>query len=87
MEDKRLKRVFDQVKLSPEREEAMLADLLNEKKEVSGMKQTNSRHRIPAAATAGYWSGPRAQSPSSGSWWKQKPPGRRTSAPDGWRIW
>lgn len=50
MEDKRLKRVFDQVKLSPEREEAMLADLLNEKKEVSGMKQTNNRHRIPAAA-------------------------------------
>ena len=50
MEDKRLKRVFDQVRLSQEREEAMLADLLNEKKEVSGMKQTNNRHRIPAAA-------------------------------------
>jgi len=50
MEDKRLKRVFDQVKLSREREEAMLADLLNEKKEVSGMKQTKSRRRIPAAA-------------------------------------
>lgn len=49
MEDKRLKRVFDQVKLSPEREEAMLADLLNEKKEVSGMKQINSKRRIPAA--------------------------------------
>lgn len=49
MEDKRLKRVFDQVKLSPEREEAMLADLLAEKKEVSRMKQTN-RRRIPAAA-------------------------------------
>lgn len=49
MEDKRLKRVFDQVKLSREREEAMLADLLNEKKEVSGMKQMN-RRRIPAAA-------------------------------------
>ena len=31
MEDKRLKRLFDQVKLSREREEAMLADLLNEK--------------------------------------------------------
>lgn len=49
MEDKRLKRVFDQVKLSPEREEAMLADLLREKKEVSDMKQTN-RRRLPAAA-------------------------------------
>lgn len=51
MEDKRLKRVFDQVKLSREREEAMLADLLNEKKEVSSMKQTN-RRRIPAAVFA-----------------------------------
>ena len=52
MEDKRLKRVFDQVKLSREREEAMLADLLAEQKEVSGMKQMNSRRRIPAAAIA-----------------------------------
>ena len=50
MENKKLNRVFDQVKLSREREEAMLADLLNEKKEVSSMKQTNSRRRIPAAA-------------------------------------
>ena len=49
MEDNRLKWVFDQVKLSPEREEAMLADLLNAKKEVSGMKQMNGRRRIPAA--------------------------------------
>lgn len=49
MEDNRLKRVFDQVKLSPEREGAMLADLLHEKKEVSSMKQTTKR-RIPAAA-------------------------------------
>lgn len=49
MEDNRLKRVFDQVKLSPEREAAMLADLLNEKREVSSMKQTTKR-RIPAAA-------------------------------------
>ena len=49
MEDKKLNRVFDRVKLSPEREEAMLADLLREKKEVSSMKQTN-RRRIPAAA-------------------------------------
>lgn len=52
MEDKRLKRVFDQVRLSQEREEAMLADLLSEKKEVSSMKQTNNRRRIPAAALA-----------------------------------
>lgn len=51
MEDKNLNRVFDRVKLSPEREEAMLADLLREKKEVSSMKQTN-RRRIPAAALA-----------------------------------
>ncbi len=49
MENTKLNRVFDQVKLSREREEAMLADLLNEKKEVSGMKQMN-RRRIPAAA-------------------------------------
>lgn len=48
MEDKRLKRVFDQVKFSREREEAMLADLLTEKEEVSSMKQKN-RRRIPAA--------------------------------------
>lgn len=51
MEDNRLNRVFDQVKLSSEREEAMLADLLMEQKEASGMKQTNKR-RIPAAALA-----------------------------------
>lgn len=50
MEDKRLKRVFDQVKLSPEREETMLADLLAEQKEDT-MKQKN-RRRIPAAAIA-----------------------------------
>ena len=50
MEDnKKLNRVFDRVKLSQEREEAILADLLREKKEVSSMKQTN-RRRIPAAA-------------------------------------
>ena len=53
MEDKRLVRVFDQVKLSPEREDAMLADLLCEKKEVSSMKDTGNRSRIiPAAALA-----------------------------------
>lgn len=49
MEKNELNRVFDQVKLSPEREEAMLADLLSEKKEVSSMKQTNSRHGIRLA--------------------------------------
>lgn len=51
MEDKKLARVFDRVKLSPEREEAMLADLLREKKEASDMKNTeNRKHRMPAAA-------------------------------------
>lgn len=49
MEKQKLTRVFDRVKLPPEREEAMLADLLAEKKEVSRMKHTN-RRRIPAAA-------------------------------------
>lgn len=49
MKDKKLARVMDQVNLSREREEAILEDLLREKKEVSGMKQTNKR-RIPAAA-------------------------------------
>lgn len=49
MEDKKLNRVFDRVKLSHEREEAMLADLLRVKKEVSSMKQIN-RRRIPVAA-------------------------------------
>ncbi len=52
MEDTKLNRVFDQVKLSRKREEAILVDLLNEKKEVSGMKQTTSRRRIPAAVLA-----------------------------------
>jgi len=51
MEDNRkLVRMFDRVKLSPEREEAMLADLLTDKKEVSGMKQ--NRRKFPAAALA-----------------------------------
>lgn len=53
MEDNRkLNRVFDRVILSRSREEAMLADLLREKKEVSSMKQMN-RRRIPAAALVG----------------------------------
>ena len=51
MERQKLNRVFNQVKLSQAREETMLADLLNGKKEVSSMKQTN-RRRIPAAALA-----------------------------------
>lgn len=51
MEDKRLRRVFDRVKLSREREDAMLANLLREKKEVSNMKNTRKR-RLPAAALA-----------------------------------
>jgi len=51
MEDKKLNRMFDRVKLSPEREEAMLAGLLTDKKEVSSMKQ-NRKRRIPAAALA-----------------------------------
>ena len=49
MENSKWNRVFDQVKLPPAREEAMLADLLKEQKEVSTMKQAN-RRRIPAAA-------------------------------------
>lgn len=32
MDEQKLNRVFDRVKLSPEREEAMLADLLTEKR-------------------------------------------------------
>ena len=51
MTDKKLNRMFDRVKLSQEREEAILADLLCENKEVSSMKQTN-RRRVPAAALA-----------------------------------
>lgn len=52
MENQKLIQVFDQVKLSQEREEAMLADLLREKKEVLNMKREESvirRRRIPAA--------------------------------------
>ena len=51
MEDRKLTRVFDRVKLSREREDAILAELLSEKKEVFSMKQIN-RRRIPAAALA-----------------------------------
>lgn len=49
MRDKKLARVMDQVKLAPERENAILADLLREKKEVAGMKG-NRRSRVPAMA-------------------------------------
>lgn len=51
MEDRKLTRIFDRVKLSREREDAILAELLSEKKEVFSMKQIN-RRRIPAAALA-----------------------------------
>ena len=51
MEDQKLNRVFDRVKLSRSREEAMLADLLREEKEVANMKNTRKR-RLPAAALA-----------------------------------
>jgi len=52
MEDNRkLVRMFDRVKLLREREEAMLADLLTDKKEDLDMNQNRIR-RIPAAALA-----------------------------------
>lgn len=41
-----LNRMFDRVKLSREREEAILADLLSEKKEVASMKK-NTKRKIP----------------------------------------
>lgn len=51
MRNKKLARVLDQVKLSQEREETMLADLLREEKEAAGMKE-NKKRKIPAAALA-----------------------------------
>lgn len=51
MEYKDLNRVFDQVKLPREREDAILADLLGSKEEVADMRE-NKRRRIPAAALA-----------------------------------
>ena len=51
MKDKELVRVLDQVKLSREREDAILADLLREEKEAANMKE-NRKRRIPAAALA-----------------------------------
>ena len=52
MESKKLERVFDRVRLSREREDAILADLTKKhNEEVSNMKQT-ARRRVPAAALA-----------------------------------
>ena len=52
MEDKKLNRVFDQVKLSPEREEAMLADLLREEREVYTVKNRKKITAVLAVAAA-----------------------------------
>lgn len=53
MKDKTLHRVFDGVKLTPEREEAILAGLLEEKREASGRKHMERRKRgIPAVFAA-----------------------------------
>lgn len=52
MKDKGLARVLDQVKLAPEREKAILADLLSEKREALSMKQTNRRRILAAALVA-----------------------------------
>ena len=55
MDDKRLQRVFAQVKPDPAREEAILTDLLKEKKEAEAMKHGENRtykRKIPAALAA-----------------------------------
>ena len=52
MEKNELNRVFDQVKLSPEREEAMLADLLNEEREVYTVKNRKKITVVLAVAAA-----------------------------------
>lgn len=52
MEDKKLNRVFDQVKLSPERAEAMLADLLSEKREVYTVTNRKKIAAVLAVAAA-----------------------------------
>lgn len=52
MENTKLNRVFDQVKLSPEREEAMLADLLNEEREVYTVKNRKKITVVLAVAAA-----------------------------------
>ena len=50
---KALHRVFDRVRLAPEREEAILADLLDGKREVSGRKHVeHKKPRVPAALAA-----------------------------------
>ena len=52
MESRKLARVFDRVRLSREREDAILAGLMKEhNEEVPNMKQT-ARRRVPAAALA-----------------------------------
>ena len=48
MEDKRLKRVFDQVRLSPEREEAILEELLEDRR----AERRGGRYRAAALAAA-----------------------------------
>lgn len=52
MENTKLNRVFDQVKLSREREEAMLADLLCEKKEKRPMRKNRKLTAIFSVAAA-----------------------------------
>ena len=48
MEDKRLKRVFDRVRLSPEREEAILEELLEDRR----AERRGGRYRAAALAAA-----------------------------------
>ena len=52
MENQKLNRVFDRVKLSREREKAILADLLREKKEVYTMRNRKKLTAVLAAAAA-----------------------------------
>lgn len=52
MENTKLNRVFDQVKLSPEREEAMLADLLSKEREVYIVKDRKKIAVVLAVAAA-----------------------------------
>ena len=52
MEDKRLNRVFDRVKLSPGKEEAILANLLSEQREVYMVKNRKKITAVLAVAAA-----------------------------------
>ncbi len=52
MEKNELNRVFDQVKLSPEREEAMLADLLRKETEERSMRKNRKLTAVLAVAAA-----------------------------------